>query len=108
MTLTEYLTELGLYTPPPKPEPALPSFLRDCSYPGAEIKLIINGEACIEVTGTACIEVTGTLNAVDVTQSCNMFSLNSCHSFDSFDNQMNQPPIVDMNFLLKEVRVVGR
>lgn len=100
MTLTEYLTELGLYTPPPKPEPALPSFLRDCSYPGAEIKLIING--------TACIEVTGTLNAVDVTQSCNMFSLNSCHSFDSFDNQMNQPPIVDMNFLLKEVRVVGR
>ena len=100
MTLTEYLTELGLYTPPPKPEPALPSFLRDCSYPEAEIKLIINGEACIEVTGT--------LNAVDVTQSCNMFSLNSCHSFDSFDNQMNQPPIVDMNFLLKEVRVVGR
>lgn len=100
MTLTEYLTELGLYTPPPKPEPALPSFLRDCSYPGAEIKLIINGEACIEVTGT--------LNVVDITQSCNMFSLNSCHSFDSFSNQMNQPPIVDMNFLLKEVQVVGR
>ena len=100
MTLTEYLTELGLYTPPPKPEPALPSFPRDCSYPGAEIKLIINGEACIEVTGT--------LNTVDVTQSCNMFSLNSCHSFDSFDNQMNQPPIVDMNFLLKEVQVVGQ
>lgn len=98
MTLTEYLTELGLYTPPPKPEPALPSFLRDCSYPGAEVKLIIDGEVCVEVTGT--------LSNVDVSQSCNLFSMNSCHSFDCFSNHMVQPPTVDMRFLLKEVQVI--
>ena len=102
MTLTEYLTELGLYTPPPKPEPALPSFLRDFSSPGTEIKIVIDGDSCIEATGI--------LRNIDTTQSCKLFAMNTSDStYDgSLINQMTQSPIVDISFMLREVQVVGR